>query len=100
MRPAGSAVGLERRRERAIDLLEKGHSSAEVVRMLGVDRRSVRRWNAACRDWGQAGIASRPASGRPPKLDTKQRDRLEKLVERNLEAAFRSELQRPITYEL
>jgi len=87
MRPAGSAVELERRRKRAIDLLKKGYAPVEVARMLGVDRRSLRRWNAAYRDAGQAGIASRPAPGRPPKLNTKQKARLEKCLLKGARAA-------------
>ncbi len=47
MRPKGSASELERRRQRAIALLDKGHAPVDVARMLGVDRRSVRRWKAA-----------------------------------------------------
>ena len=38
MRPAGSAVGLERRRERAIDLLEKGHASVAIERQVDSNR--------------------------------------------------------------
>ncbi len=42
MRPKGRASELERRRQRAIALLERGHVPVDVAQMLGVDRRSVR----------------------------------------------------------
>jgi transposase len=37
-----------------------------------VDRRSVRRWRAAYETEGVAGVAARPAPGRPPKLTARQ----------------------------
>ena len=49
MRPCGSPEDLERRRNRAIDLLQRGYQPVEVAHMVGADRRSVRRWNAAYR---------------------------------------------------
>ena len=39
MRPKGSASELERRRQRAIELLQEGHTPVDVARMLDVDRR-------------------------------------------------------------
>jgi transposase len=80
MRPKGSAGELERRRHRAITLLENGHAPVDVARMLGVDRRTVRRWKAAYRKRGAKGIEARPTPGRPPKLDRRQRVRLERLL--------------------
>ena len=47
MRPLGSPEQLETRRTRAIALLQRGLMPVEVAKQLGVDRRSVRRWNAA-----------------------------------------------------
>ena len=52
MRPFGSPEELERRRTRAVALLEDGYQPVEVAHMLGVDRRSVRRWNATYRKKG------------------------------------------------
>jgi DNA invertase Pin-like site-specific DNA recombinase len=87
MRPKGSASELERRRQRAIALLDKGHGPVDVARMLGVDRRSVRRWKAAYRKRGEKGIEARPTPGRPPKLDRRQRTRLERLLLKGARAA-------------
>jgi len=80
MRPAGSPEELQRRRERAIALLKEGIAPVDVASRLGVDRRSVRRWNAAFRRAGTAGIAAQPAPGRPCALTEKQKRRLEQLL--------------------
>jgi transposase len=87
MRPKGSASELERRRQRAISLLDRGHAPVDVAQMLDVDRRSVRRWKAAHRKRGAKGIAARPTPGRPPKLDRGQRRRLERLLLKGARAA-------------
>ena len=54
MRPVGDGKRLERRRQRAIALLKEGRAPVEVARLVGVDRRSVRRWHAAYRRQGRA----------------------------------------------
>lgn len=87
MRPLGKPSALERRRRRAIQLLEQGFQPVEVARQLGVDRRSVRRWKAAYRQRGENGIRARPAPGRPPALDAKAKARLERLLLKGAEAA-------------
>jgi transposase len=63
MRPFGSPEELERRRVRALALLEEGQLPSEVARRVGVDRRSVRRWSAAARKHGEAGVRARAAPG-------------------------------------
>jgi transposase len=93
MRPIGSGKQLERRRQRAIALLKEGHAPVEVARLLGVDRRSVRRWNAAFRRQGATGLAARPAPGRPSKLSPRQRGQLEGVLLRGAAASgFESDL--------
>jgi len=87
MRPKGSASELERRRQRAIALLDKDHAPVDVARMLGVDRRSVRRWKAAHRKRGAKGIEARPTPGRPWRLDRRQRTRLERRLLKGARAA-------------
>lgn len=47
MRPSGSPEELERRRLRALSLLDEGLLPSEVACRVGVDRLSVRRWKAA-----------------------------------------------------
>jgi transposase len=84
---------LERRRERAIALLQEGRAPVEVARLVGVDRRSVRRWNAAYRQQGAGGLTARPVPGRPRKLGPRQRQQLEALLLRGAAASgFESDL--------
>ena len=87
MRPCGSPEELERRRARAIDLLQRGYPPVEVAHRVGADRRSVRRWNAAYRARGMDGIARKPVPGRPSKLDEKSRRKLETLLLKGAKAA-------------
>lgn len=93
MRPVGKGKQLEQRRRRAIALLEEGRAPVEVARLVGVDRRSLRRWNAVYRKQGAAGLAARAASGRPSKLSARQRRQLEKILLRGAAAnGFESDL--------
>lgn len=87
MRPTGSPEELERRRLRALALLNEGLLPSEVARRVGVDRRSVRRWKAASRRGGEAGVRARPAPGRPPKLAGKHKRKLEALLLKGAQAA-------------
>lgn len=87
MRRKGSPEELERRRHRAMELLDDGHDAGEVARRVGVDRRSVRRWKAAHRDGGDQALTARPVSGRPPKLTVTQREELQALLLSGAEAA-------------
>ena len=80
MRPAGSQEELQRRRERAIALLKEGVAPVDVANRVGVDRRSVRRWKAAYRREGAAGIAPKPTPGRPCTLTPKHKRRLAQLL--------------------
>lgn len=87
MRPQGSPAELERRRLRAIDLLQRDVPVHDVAERLGVDRRSVRRWKRTHRGHGRAGLRARPAPGRPPRLTAAQRKQLARLVVAGPEAA-------------
>ena len=87
MRPTGSPEELEHRRMRALALLKEGLQPVEVARRVGVDRRSVRRWKAAARTQGAAGVRAKPAQGRPLKLRAKHRTKLEALLLKGAQAA-------------
>lgn len=87
MRPCGSAEELEARRCRAIAMRNEGYQPVEVAHVLGVDRRSVRRWNAAYRKKGEVGLKKKPVPGRPAKLDRKARTRLERILLKGAKAA-------------
>jgi transposase len=68
MRDKGSPAELEHRRLLAVQRVLEGYTVEEVAEFLGVAPRSVRRWVAAFRQSGAAGLVARPAAGRPPKL--------------------------------
>lgn len=93
MRPHGSPQELQDRRTYAISLLKEGYQPVDVAQIVGVDRRSVRRWNAAYRKQGHRGIEASPASGRPPKLNTRDKKKLEKaLLKGAIAAGFTTDL--------
>jgi len=73
MRPQGSPAELERRRRRAIALLERDLPVHVVADRLGVDRRSVRRWKRAYRRNGPGGLRAQSIPGRPARLTARQR---------------------------
>jgi transposase len=87
MRPSGKPVLLQERRSQAIRLLQKGHRPVDVARMLGVDRRSVRRWKSAYGKRGERGITAQPNTGRPPRLNEVKVARLERLLLKGAQAA-------------
>jgi transposase len=72
MRSKGSSAELERRRLLAIERLHDGHSTKEVAEFLGVHLRTVQKWKARHDQKGVAGLASKPALGRMPKLTDRQ----------------------------
>jgi transposase len=76
MRPQGSPAELERRRLRAIELLERDVPVHVVADGLGVDGRSVRRWKRAYRLGGRERLQARPVPGRPARLTARQRQTL------------------------
>src|ERR1700690_1085086 len=80
MRPSGTPYELEQRRVRAVHLLSEGFTPVEVARQIGVDRRSVRRWKAAARAGRTAGVAAKPASGRPRRLTRRDLARLRRML--------------------
>ena len=80
MRPSGKPAILENRRRQAMELLREGLRPVDVAHRLGVDRRSVRRWKAAFRVQGEHGLRARPNPGRPPRLNERHRQRLERLL--------------------
>lgn len=93
MRPTGSPEELERRRLRALALLDDGLLPSEVARRIGVDRRSLRRWKAAVRKHGEVGVRAQAATGRPSKLSPRHKRRLEALLLKGpLAAGFHTDL--------
>jgi transposase len=86
MRPVGTAAELERRRRRAIGLLDGGHSLTTVAQRVGAAISAVWRWREAVRRHGPAGLAAKPVPGRPPKLTARQRQRLPRVLARGARA--------------
>lgn len=58
-----------------------------MARAVGVDPRSVRRWKHDLRLGGKAALKAVPASGRPARLSTGQRERLERHLLKGAQAA-------------
>lgn len=80
MRPHGSPKELEVRRIRAMKLLGEARSLSEVAHMVGCYPSAVMRWRNAMRRHGQTGIRAKPIPGRPAKLTSRQRAKLERLL--------------------
>ncbi len=78
MRPVGSASELERRRIRAVELVDQGESPSLVARILGVHETSVHLWRRQARQEG--GLAAKPAEGPKPRLSDGQLGELEQLL--------------------
>src|SRR5215475_505584 len=79
MRPKGTAAELERRRRRAVALVERGEAPAVVARILGVTRSSLHRWRRMARSG--AGLAAKPAAGARRRLTDLQLQELQGLLD-------------------
>jgi transposase len=80
MRPTGSASELERRRRRAIELLDGGLSVTGVARRVGCSHSSVILWRDALRRSGESALKAKPVPGRPTKLTPSQMKKLPKVL--------------------
>ena len=76
MRPNGTPKNLERRRRKAVALLKEGLTLAQVAKRVGSTAASVSRWRQAHTEGGDEALRSKPVSGRPPKIDPEQLERL------------------------
>jgi transposase len=93
MRPTGSPKSLEERRHRVIDLLKQKLSLHEIARQIGCHTSSVMRWRNALQSGGQKALKAKPASGRPPRLTSKQKTELVRLLIQGAMAhGYRTEL--------
>jgi transposase len=80
MRPFGSPKTLERRRRRAVALLQQGLSLREVARRVQASVSSVSQWRKAWQQGGEAALTPKPVPGRRPKLTPSQLERLWQLL--------------------
>ena len=78
MRPKGTAAELERRRRRAVELVEQGESPTVVARILGVRIPSVHRWRRMAQN--PHGLDARPIPGPTPRLSNYHLRKLERLL--------------------
>jgi transposase len=79
MRPKGTAAELERRRVRAVNLVEQGESPAVVARILGVTPSSLHRWRRLARQG--RGLSAKPVPGAKRRLTGPQLRELERLLQ-------------------
>ena len=78
MRPKGTAAELERRRRRAVELLEQGEAPAVVARILGVRPTSLHRWRRLASQ--PDGLTAKSPSGARRRLSDVQLGELEQLL--------------------
>src|SRR5258705_4539204 len=81
--PAGvprDLEALEKRRFKAIQMLERGLRQAEIARQLRVVPQTVARWVHDYRTQGKSALHKAGRAGRMPRLSEKQRQQLEKLL--------------------
>src|SRR2546423_571051 len=78
MRPKGTSAELERRRRRAVELVNQGESPTTVARILGVRTASIHRWRRMAQK--PHGLDAKPTPGRPPQLSDYHLRKLERLL--------------------
>ena len=79
MRPIGTAAELQRRRIRAVELVDQGESPDDVAHFLGCGRSSVYTWVKQAKQSIES-LAARPHPGPTPRLDEAQLKQLEDLL--------------------
>jgi len=80
MRPHGKPEVLEKRRLKAIALLQSCKTYREVAAEVGCSLSSVVRWHQSYQSQGREALRPRPIPGRPPLLSPRQKKRLEKIL--------------------
>jgi transposase len=84
---------LERRRRKAVTLLDSGLTLEAVARRVNASVSSVCRWRQARNEGGEAALAPKPVPGRPRKLQEAERQRLlEFLLQGALAYGFANDL--------
>src|SRR5712672_1126551 len=92
MRPVGTAEELQRRRLRAVELVEQGESPEDVAHFLGCGRSSVYTWVKLARQDPEK-LAAKPHPGPKPRLSDAQLAELEALLLKGAKAhGWRTEL--------
>src|SRR5215217_6662824 len=78
--PQRDFEGMERRRQRAARLFERGATHADVARELVVSRQSVSRWYAEWQAGGAKALKAAGRAGRLPRLSAAQLRRVERAL--------------------
>lgn len=81
------AAAYEDRRFQALALYRKGAPQAHIARQFRVSRAAVCQWLRTAKRKGPAGLKRKPRPGRPPKLTSRQRRSLIKLLTLGAERA-------------
>lgn len=93
MRPKGSAKELEVRRRIAAKLLQQGKGICDVAGLVGASPSSVHRWKEALKRGGEDALKAKPHPGRPSRLSSRQKKRLQKILLKGpLAAGFSTDL--------
>lgn len=88
MRPSVPSKELEKRRQRAVEAVNKDKMTvASVSRRFQVNIRTLYRWLAAYNESGVKGIQAKPAPGAPRKLEKSNLKLLEKKILKGARAA-------------
>lgn len=96
MRTKGTAEELERKRRRAVELVENGEKLADVRRILGVSQTALKNWRRAVRERGPDALAAKPRHV-PKRLNEEQlRQLTEELEKGSVVHGWVNERQRPI----
>jgi transposase len=87
MRPPGSPAALEKRRRKAVELLQQDMTLEAVAKAVKASTSSVKRWREAYEQAGDEGLNSTPHPGRRPRLTVKQKEQLAKILLRGARAS-------------
>jgi transposase len=87
MRPPGSPAALEKRRRKAVELLQQQMSLVEIAKAVKASTSSVKRWRDAFEQAGPEGLNSTPHPGPRPRLTAKQKEQLAKILLRGARAS-------------
>ena len=60
--------------------MKEGYQLVDIAQIVGVERLSILRWKAAYKRNSQKGLVANPVPGRPPKLDTRDKKKLGKML--------------------
>jgi transposase len=80
MRRPGSQLEWEKRRFIAANMFEQKLTTAVIAASLDVDDQTVRRWRRLFNAGGREGLVSHKHEGRPPRINSQQKERLKQLL--------------------